>query len=551
MTELDRKRIVVGVVGVAVLIALVTVGLVERDQRYKPREQQALGHVTAESKPCVECHSKQSPQVVSHWRDSTHYEKGVGCYECHKAAEGDPDAFSHYAGPLVATIVSPKDCSSCHAQQYAEFRDSHHAAGGEILASLDNLLGEVVEGSTEHGNAAAVSGCKQCHGSVVKILPAGAAGEPKTWYAEGVEPMPEPIPVRLDPETWPNTGIGRYNPDGSKGSCTACHSRHRFEAGYARHPDNCGRCHMGPDHPQKEIFEESKHGIAFANNVERMALNNATWVLGRDYTAAPTCATCHMAATPSQTTSHDVGHRISWTLRPKVSNLQVPRITVKRTVDGKEEIETYALPKDAPTPKVGDTVTYKRKVYRYQTGDVKQDEKEEERTGVVTEVTNWEQRRDNMKNVCYQCHTSQWVNNFYVQYDNVVNLYNDKYGKPAKAIMDLLYAGGHLTKKVEFDEKLEWIYYELWHHEGRRARMGASMMGPDYTQWHGFYEVAKHYYDEFLPEATEAAEGDRTVLDAIEAEMQKSYNRWRTEGSPELLEAIRAQSAARYGEENR
>ena len=27
-----------------------------------------------------------------------------------------------------------------------------------------------------------------------------------------------------DPATWPNTGIGRINPDGSEGSCTACHS---------------------------------------------------------------------------------------------------------------------------------------------------------------------------------------------------------------------------------------------------------------------------------------------------------------------------------------
>jgi hypothetical protein len=29
------------------------------------------------------------------------------------------------------------------------------------------------------------------------------------------------------------------------------------------------------------------------------------------------------------------------------------------------------------------------------------------------------------------------------------------------------------------------------HHEGRRARHGAAMMGADYTQWHGFYEVAQ------------------------------------------------------------
>jgi len=26
----------------------------------------------------------------------------------------------------------------------------------------------------------------------------------------------------------------------------------------------------------------------------------------------------------------------------------------------------------------------------------------------------------------------------------------------------------------------------MWHHEGRRARMGTAMMGPDYAWWHGF-----------------------------------------------------------------
>ena len=56
--------------------------------------------------------------------------------------------------------------------------------------------------------------------------------------------------------------------------------------------------------------------------------------------------------------------------------------------------------------------------------------------------------------------------------------------------MDELYKLGYLTKD-KFDEEIEFEFFEYWHHEGRRARMGASMMGPDYTQWHGFYELAK------------------------------------------------------------
>ena len=46
-------------------------------------------------------------------------------------------------------------------------------------------------------------------------------------------------------------------------TCTACHGRHEFSAAQARTPDTCGKCHMGPDHPQIEIYNESKHGIAY------------------------------------------------------------------------------------------------------------------------------------------------------------------------------------------------------------------------------------------------------------------------------------------------
>lgn len=32
------------------------------------------------------------------------------------------------------------------------------------------------------------------------------------------------------------------------------------------------------------------------------------------------------------------------------------------------------------------------------------------------------------------------------------------------------------------------------------------MMGPDYTHWHGTYEVAKRFYTELIPELEELAE---------------------------------------------
>ncbi len=382
----------------------------------------AWADLSKQSATCIECHGESMPGLVSEWGASRHYAADVGCFECHQAAQDEPDAMEHNDF-YISTIVSPRDCSRCHKTEFDQFQASHHADAGKILGSLDNLLGEVVEGP-----AAAVSGCKQCHGSVVKVNKDGT----------------------FDPTTWPNTGMGRINPDGSKGSCAACHSRHSFSTKLARQPENCGKCHLGPDHPQKEIYEESKHGIAFYAHINRMNLDNPSWVVGRDYSAAPTCATCHMSPTPDLPLTHDVGDRISWTLRPPIS----------------EKV-------DAIAKKAG------------------------------KDVKSWQARRKDMKNVCANCHTSSFVDNFYIQYDNVVEMYNEKFAIPATNIYNKLRSTGLISGDIDFDDEIEWTYFYLWHHEGRRARMGTAMFAPDYTQWHGFYEVAERFYVEFIPQAEE------------------------------------------------
>jgi hypothetical protein len=65
-----------------------------------------------------------------------------------------------------------------------------------------------------------------------------------------------------------------------------------------------------------------------------------------------------------------------------------------------------------------------------------------------------------MQDVCSSYHASGWVENFYKQYDNTIDLYNEKFAKPAKSVMDKLYAANKLTK-TPFDEKIEWNYYEM------------------------------------------------------------------------------------------
>ena len=411
--------------------------------------------LSKEGKACVGCHEAQSPSFVQEWKLSKHAAKGIDCYACHRADRSDPDAMDHN-GFTIAILVTPKDCGRCHANQEKEMTSSHHAKAGDILNSLDNYLGEVVGGP----EAVAV-GCLQCHGAKVKVRANG----------------------KLDTNSWPNTGIGRINPDGSKGSCSACHIRHNFSKAQAREPEICGKCHLGPDHPQIEVYEESKHGIVYAANKDRLHMDRDSWVVGRDYTAAPTCATCHMSASPNQPVTHDVGARISWTLRPPISKKQ----------------------------------------------------------------ENADKKRSAMEDICSSCHSAPFVEGFYNQFDNLVNLYDTKFGKPAMAIRKELMDKGKISK-ADFDDKLDWIYWELWHHEGRRARHGAAMSGPDYAWWHGIYDVAKNFYTEFLPEVKSVA-GPELYDELVKTHLDPDVrHEWYTKGmSKEQLDKIKKYYEERYG----
>ncbi|NOY64512.1 MAG: hypothetical protein GXO97_03835, partial [Nitrospirae bacterium] len=114
--------------------------------------------------------------------------------------------------------------------------------------------------------------------------------------------------------------MGRFNPDGSVGTCTACHTRHAFSIAEARKPEACGQCHLGPDHPQTEIYEESKHGAIFAAKGEHWNWDVPSGQWGPRDIEAPTCATCHMSGFGGAVEStHNVSARLKWELEPAFS----------------------------------------------------------------------------------------------------------------------------------------------------------------------------------------------------------------------------------------
>src|SRR4030042_2015578 len=149
-----------------------------------------------------------------------------------------------------------------------------------------------------------------------------------------------------------------------------------------------------------------------------------------------------------------------------------------------------------------------------------------------------------MKGACLNCHSNSHVNNFYQQFDDLVVLYNEKFARPAQGLMNELTQDGVLKKDAPFEHEVQWVFWELWHHEGRRARHGASMMGPDYPHWHGMYEVSKHYYTEFLPAVVKAASEKSPELGAryqkkVDELLTRPEHRWLKGLSPEEAEALR------------
>jgi hydroxylamine dehydrogenase len=377
------------------------------------------------ARACVQCHQRATPGIYQDWLRSRHARAQVSCLHCHQGLRGDRDLsrgharyvhFQNKTWPAaltkIAAVVTPKDCGRCHLRATTQYARGKHANTLTIIWRIDPWLRKGMASDFERA-----SGCFYCHGTVLKVDQKG----------------------KLLPSTWPNVGVGRINLDGSRGSCTSCHTRHRFSLAEARKPEACGQCHLGPDHPQIEIYRESRHGTIYKSSGRTWRWDSApgTWTPGVDF-RAPTCATCHMSGAGGVAATHDVTERLAW-------ELQAP-LTIRPS-------------RFKPWPA---------------------------RTNHVVE-------RGKMKRICLPCHGRAWIDGHFNRLDRVVREYNEVYYKPAKKILKLLYQKGLLGKDKIFEERLEFEFYELWHHEGRRARMGAAMMAPDYTWWHGFYECKKRF----------------------------------------------------------
>jgi len=381
--------------------------------------------LSEEGKACITCHQLTAPGQVADWADSRHAHVGVSCIDCHEVPADSPMATKHAnvtdTPVMVTALVSPAVCGRCHVDAKQQFDHSGHFRAYRQIIPKDDLhaLVQVHEGRghPELMNAPSETGCMQCHGTRIEL---DANNRPT-------------------PETWPNNGMGNIYPDGSTGSCTACHSRHKFSIAEARHPNACASCHLGPDHPNIEIFNNSKHGHLYNTEGDEWNFDTApdAWEPG-DY-RGPTCATCHMSGIGELSVTHNISERLYWNLWAKKSDM--------RNSD------------DVLSPLLG----------------------------------NGPAGREKMKKVCNNCHTPNHTDNFFVQGDKAVMLYNVAYYEPATQMLNELKERG-LLKENPWEDEFQITYYYLWHHEGRRARQGAMMGAPDYAHWHGFFELQQDLY---------------------------------------------------------
>jgi hypothetical protein len=75
------------------------------------------------------------------------------------------------------------------------------------------------------------------------------------------------------------------------------------------------------------------------------------------------------------------------------------------------------------------------------------------------------------------------------------------------------------------------------------------MSAPDYAWWHGMYEVAKHFYQKFLPEV-KAIAGEPLATQLLEKHLYSHpAHRWHKDGmTKEQLQKIQEFYRERYGE---
>ena len=368
-------------------------------------EESRPNALTESNNECVECHERATAGIVQQYGHSTMAAANVDCQDCHEVTADYPGAVEH-EGTYVLSSPTSAMCQKCHEKEVAQYNQSRHGLPAYV----------------------AVFGSKDLNPDLMAMyesIPEGQYAPDKSRNA--IAELEGPAITRFACEVCHN--VGRPAADNSVGQCQKCHLRHEFSLEQVRKPETCNACHIGPDHPQWEIYQESPHGIAYMTGGHAWNWEAEPGTLSVQDFPAATCAMCHMSGFGSTGTTHDVGDRLTWYLFAPISERRPA----------------------------------------------------------------WQDNQVRMQSVCLECHNQIFIDDFYTDGDRLVERVNELVAE-SDLIMQPLKDQGLLTS-APFDEPIDFIYFELWHHWGRTAKFGAWMQGADYTQWHGAYEMLSDLAD--------------------------------------------------------
>ena len=463
----------------------------------QPAAQEDRAALSEQTEECLDCHRTVTPGIVADWEQSHHAHETpaeamrapelerevsseavpeslqnviVGCYECHSLnTDKHADSFDHF-DYTINVVVSPDDCATCHRVERDQFVSSKKGFALPNLAGnpVYHLLVETATSVTTFEDGDLVSQgssgtakwetCYGCHGTRVEVT-----GTRTIDHDLGeVE-----VPVLSN---WPNQGVGRLNPDGSRGACTACHPRHSFSVEIARKPATCSQCHLEPDLPAWNVYRESKHGNIYDSKQDAWNWENVPWTVGEDFTA-PTCSVCHnsLVVDPEGSViaerSHDFGSRL-W-------------------------VRIFGLIYSHPQPIRGDTFAIRNEegqplpltfegapAAEYLLDEARQAE-----------------RRSRMRSVCTACHSTSWAQEHFAKLDRT-NQETDRMVKTATRMMLEGWENGLADPANPFDEVLEQKWLLQWLFYANSVRYASAMAGPDYAAFkNGWWYLNKNLRD--------------------------------------------------------
>lgn len=449
------------------------------------------------TRECLDCHSVFHPGIVADWEKSRHAmttpaeamqveglsrkisatnvpadlkTNVIGCAECHGLNEKThKDTFEHN-GYQLHVVVTPRDCATCHPVEVEEYShnimsNAHgNLASNETYQALKKAIIGVPDSKpdalvfSDPNDETTAETCNYCHGTRVEVTGM------ETRETDAGE---QSFPVLTG---WPNQGVGRINPDESKGACTACHTRHRFSMEMARKPYTCMQCHTGPDVPAYKVYAASKHGNIFSSLGKEWDYSSVPWTIGKDFTA-PTCAACHISLlsnTDGDTIAkrtHRMNDRLPWRIFGLIYAHPHPIHPDTSTIRNKDGLQ---LPTDFDGGMVSEAL--------------------------IDEATQKE-RKDTLQKICLSCHDSSWVNGHWSRFENAIEQTN-RTTRTATRLMQTIWKNGLAKGPADggnpFDEAIETTWSDTWLFYANTIRFSAAMGGGgDYSVFaDGYYQFS-------------------------------------------------------------